>query len=343
MDAPADFSKKNRVVSRLAPSPTGALHLGNIRTFLWAWLSARAQNGRVIMRVEDLDSPRVKPGLNEKILDDLRWLGFDWDEGPDLGSPSAAAPNPYIQTQRREYYAQIHQRLLSRDAIYPCVCTRGDIAASQSAPHEGESQGGAGEGEGELRYPGLCLGRFKNVEEARAAGGREPAWRLKTAPGSVRFDDLLRGPQSFDVSAEVGDFVVAKGVNNPAYQLAVVADDIAMGVTEVVRGDDLLSSTARQLLIYRLLKAAPPVYGHVPLVVGPDGKRLAKRHGDARVASFREQGHNPRRIIATLARWSGLNCGDEATPAELIPAWSWKKVSRERVVLTPEKLAEINK
>ncbi len=313
---------RNPIVARLAPSPTGALHLGNIRTFMWAWLSARAQGGRVLMRIEDLETPRVKPGVAEKMLDDLRWLGFDWD-----GEFS-------VQTERRAYYAEIFERLRALDAIYPCVCTRGEmLAAAQGAPHEDDH---------ELRYPGTCRARGEaELRERIAQTGRDPAWRLKTEPGAIEFDDLLAGFQRIDPNAEVGDFIVARAPDNPAYQLAVVADDIASGVTEVVRGDDLIPSTARQISIYRLLNEVPPRHGHVPLVVGPDGKRLAKRHGDARIATFRAQGVRPERIVGTLARWSGLINENDATLRDLSACWSWKKAARERVVLTPEKLAEI--
>jgi glutamyl-tRNA synthetase len=321
------------MIARLAPSPTGALHLGNVRTFLWAWLSARAQGGKIIMRVEDLDTPRVKnnPQITERMLDDLLWLGLDWDEGPRAVGTSSAAQ--YVQSNRRDYYREIHQKLLDADAIYPCVCTRGDITAAQSAPHEGEH---------ELHYPNLCRDKFNDAAHAEKQSGRVPAWRLKVAQGIIEYEDLLYGPQRIDVQSTVGDFVIAKASDNPAYQLAVVADDIAMGVTEVVRGDDLIPSTARQLLLYRLLKAAPPKFGHVPLVVGTDGMRLAKRHGDARIASFREQGVRPERIIGILARWSGLKSGLDAMPSDLIKCWSWDKVTKERIVLTPQKLAEIS-
>ncbi|HEY3324905.1 MAG TPA: tRNA glutamyl-Q(34) synthetase GluQRS [Planctomycetota bacterium] len=315
------------VVSRLAPSPTGSLHIGNVRTFLWAWLSARAQGGRVILRVEDLDTPRVKPGVIEKMLDDLRWLGLDWDNGPGV-----TTHENFVQSQRREHYQRVHARLLAENAIYPCVCTRAELAAAQSAPHEGDV---------EPRYSGTCRERFRSGAHAQESSGRAPAWRVKVAPGVVSFDDLLFGKQEIDVHGSVGDFVVAKAPDNPAYQLAVVADDIAMNVTEVVRGDDLIPSTGRQILLYRLLGAPIPRYGHVPLVVGTDGKRLAKRHGDARIATLRATGVDPRHLVATLARWSGLECAARATPAELLSAWSWQKVSRERIVLTAEKLREL--
>lgn len=293
-------------VGRLAPSPTGVLHLGNVRTFLWAWLSARAQGGRVLLRVEDLETP-ARPGVTERMIDDLRWLGFDWDGDIE------------VQSRRRDYYRKIHSTLAGK--IYPCRCSRAEVAAAQAAPHEGDL---------EPRYPGTCRGGI-DVPPL--------CWRLRVEPGEVRFDDLLFGPQAVDVAAGIGDPVVFKSPEQPAYQLAVVVDDLAQGVTEVVRGDDLIPSTARQILVYRALGYPPPVHGHVPLVVGPDGRRLAKRHGDARISSFRDGGAKPERIIGVLAAWSGLGDGD-ATPACLLPRWSWSRVSRERIVLTPERLRE---
>ncbi len=297
------------LIGRLAPSPTGVLHIGNVRTFLWAWLSVRSRGGRVLLRIEDIDTPRVKEGLVEKMLDDLRWLGLDWDG------------DVVLQSARRDLYRAAFERLRSR--LYPCRCTRADIAAAQSAPNEGDI---------ELRYPGTCFGRTIAPEEI-------VAWRFRVDPGPVSFSDACFGPQAVDVSAGVGDFVAAKNPEQPAYQLAVVVDDLDQGVTEVVRGDDLISSTARQLLLLRALGAAPPVYGHVPLVVGPDGKRLAKRHGDARLSSLRERGVRPERIIGLLAESSGLGAGD-ARPADLLARWSWDRVPRERLTLAPERLAQ---
>ena len=295
------------IVGRLAPSPTGSLHLGNARTFLWAWLSARAQGGRVLLRIEDLDTPRVKPGAVEAIEEDLHWLGLDWD-GP-----------VEVQSRRRDHYVKVFERM--KPSIYPCGCTRADLAAAASAPNEGDS---------ELRYPGTCRNR---------APDKVVAWRLKVAPGTVAFDDRLSGRHEIDVAATVGDFVVAKSPEQPAYQLDVAADDIDQGVTEVVRGDDLIPSTARQLLVYRALGAEPPAYGHAPLVVGTDGKRLAKRHGESRIAALRRSGVPAGRVVATLARWSGLPPLER--PSELLPHWSWAKLSRDRVILTREKLNEL--
>jgi glutamyl-tRNA synthetase len=295
------------VVGRLAPSPTGSLHLGNVRTFLWAWLSARSRAGKVLLRIEDLDTPRVKPGVVERMIDDLAWLGLDWD-----GEIA-------VQSARRDYYREVHGRLGT--SLYPCRCTRADVTAAPSAPHEGEA---------EPRYPGTC----------RNYAGPAVCWRFRVEPGPVRFEDRLFGPQSIDVAGTVGDFVAAKAPDRPAYQLAVVADDVAQGITEVVRGDDLIPSTARQILIYRALGAVPPAWAHVPLVVGPDGKRLAKRHGDARIATLRERGVRPERIIGAVAEWSGLGAGD-ARPGDLLGRWSWERVSRRRVILTPELLRSV--
>ncbi|MBI2898695.1 MAG: tRNA glutamyl-Q(34) synthetase GluQRS [Planctomycetes bacterium] len=287
------------VVGRLAPSPTGSLHLGNVRTFLWAWLSARSQGGRVILRIEDLETNRVKPGACERLVEELAWLGFDWDEGP------------VRQTERRDRYRALFPKL---DA-YPCACSRADL--EQAAPHEGDA---------EPRYPGTC--REHPPPVARS-------WRFRVEPGVLAFDDLLSGRHEIDVAGTVGDFVVAKSPDDPAYQFAVVADDIAMGVTEVVRGDDLIPSTARQILLYRKLGAPVPAYGHVPLVVGPDGKRLAKRHGDGRISTYRARGVAPERVIGAVARWSGFDV-TAARPADLVGRWSWDR-PRERVVLTPDR------
>ena len=305
---------------RLAPSPTGALHLGNAKTFLLAWLSVRARGGTVVLRIEDLDGPRVKEGAAERAIEDLRWLGLDWDEGPDCGGECG----PYVQTERRIWYDAALERLRAAGLVYPCVCTRSDIERAASAPHPGE--------EGP-RYPGSCRDRFANEAAARTATGRDPALRFRVEPGEVAFDDLFHGRLAIDVAGQVGDFVVRKGSGTAAYQLAVVVDDAAMGITEVVRGDDLLASTPRQLLLFRALGLPPPSFRHIPLVVGPDGLRLAKRHGDTRVATFRELGVRPEKLVGLLAGWSGLvPPGTECLPSDLVASFDWQLVSRERIV-----------
>jgi glutamyl-tRNA synthetase len=312
---------------RLAPSPTGALHLGNARTFLAAWLRARQSRGAVILRVEDIDGPRVKPGASEALLEDLRWLGLDWDEGPDVGGPFA----PYVQTERRSRYEEAIRSLLARGLAYACICTRKEVEGAASAPHGPEG----------ARYPGTCRGRFPGgPEEAARASGRPAAVRLLVAPGEVAFEDAFAGPRAFDVSLETGDFVVGKGTGDAAYQLAVVLDDAAMDVREVVRGDDLLPSTARQLLLYRALglEARIPRFCHLPLVVGPDGRRLAKRHGDSTIARYRRAGVRAERIVALLARWLGIEAGDAATPRGLVGALDLARVPRGPLLFDPATL-----
>ena len=310
---------------RLAPSPTGALHLGNVRTFMVAWLSARGAGGRVVLRIEDLDHPKNKPWAAGQAVEDLRWLGFDWDEGPDVGGPHA----PYRQTERKERYAAALETLKAKGLAYPCVCTRRDVENGQSAPHAGEM----------MRYEGRCRGRFPDFASARAAAqGRTPAWRfLAEGQPPVSFVDGYAGQQVHDVAATCGDFVLARDEFGAGYMLAVVVDDAAMGVTEVVRGDDLLEATAPQLLVARALGLPAPRYVHVPLVVGPDGRRLAKRHGDTRVAAFREAGVPARRIIGLLAWTCGwAERGEELSLADLLPRFNLESIPRPPCVLSED-------
>jgi glutamyl-tRNA synthetase len=311
---------------RLAPSPTGALHLGNARTFLIAWLRVRSQSGTLVMRMEDLDHPKHKPGAEAAALDDLRWLGFDWDEGPDLGGPYA----PYTQTERKACYAQALEVLRAKGLVYPCVCTRRDVETGQSAPHAEEG----------LYYPGTCRGRFQDYASACRAlpEGRLPAWRFRVAEGeTVRYKDVFRGAYAQEVSALSGDFVLARDPQGAGYMLAVVADDAAMGITEVVRGDDLLSATPRQLLLYRALGLQPPAFLHVPLVVSEEGRRLAKRHGDTRIGALREAGLPPEKIIGLLAWWCGwADWGESLTLRELLPRFDLRTLPHAPAVLTPQ-------
>jgi glutamyl-tRNA synthetase len=317
---------------RFAPSPTGPLHLGNARTALLSWLAARAAGGRYVMRVEDLDGPRVRAGQEARILDELRWLGLDWDEGPDVGGPVG----PYRQSERLPRYAAALERLRAAGLVYPCSCSRAEIATAAQAPH--------GPGDEGPRYPGTCRALGAG-EAARRAGGRSPAWRFRVPEGTVvEFEDGVHGHRRHDVAAEAGDFVVARADGVPAYQLAVVVDDAAMGVTEVVRGDDLLPSTARQLLLYRALGLPPPRFAHVPLVAGEDGARLAKRHGALSLGELREQGVDPRAVIGLLAALSGLGPpGGRAAPQQLLAGFSLARVLRGAARLGVAALADLHR
>jgi glutamyl-tRNA synthetase len=312
-------SSTGLVRGRLAPSPTGAQHIGNARTYLIAWLSARARGGRVLLRVEDIDSPRVKPGAARQLLEDLRWLGLDWDE------------EPVTQTERLPLYEAALRRLQAEERVYPCTCTRSDVERAASAPHA-EHEGGT--------YPGTCSGR--RVADAASLGDRPFCWRFRVSAENVAFEDGFRGPMGVEMCGPRDDFVVWKSVGSPAYQLAVVVDDADLGVTEVVRGDDLIPSTPRQLLLYRALDREPPVFTHVPLVVGPDGRRLAKRHGDTRLSALKAAGVRPEILVGLLA-WS---CGwIDAIRAvgvrELLPLFRREAIPPGPFVLTPEFLRGI--
>jgi glutamyl-tRNA synthetase len=280
------------IVGRLAPSPTGGLHVGHARTFLAAWLAARAEGGRVILRIEDIDASRVRPEASQGAIDDLRWLGLDWDEGPDIGGPSG----PYVQTQRRVVHEATLERLKAEDRVYPCTCTRAEVARAASAPHE--------EDEGPT-YPGTCSGR--SPADAERLGDRPFAWRFRVPCGIVAWTDLFQGAQALDPAAVGGDFIVARNLLGPAYQIAVVHDDAAMGANQVIRGRDLATSTPRQILLYQALGWPVPIFGHIPLVVGPDGRRLAKRDGSIKLAALRSEGINPRKLIGWLAKSLGMS------------------------------------
>lgn len=302
---------------RLAPSPTGAQHVGNARTYLIAWLSARSQGGRVLLRVEDIDVWRNKPGAVEQLAADLGWLGLDWDG------------EPVQQSHRLAEHTAALEHLKRLELVYPCTCSRTDIQNAASAPHL--------EHEGPT-YPGTCAHRKAADADALTVPF---AWRFRVTD-SPAFVDRFVGPQQIDLNMAQGDFVVWRAVNVPAYQLAVVVDDAAGGVTEVIRGDDLITSTPRQLLLYRALGLPAPAFAHVPLVIGEDGRRLAKRHGDTRLSAMREAGVRPEALVGLLAHSCGwVDRPDPIPAADLVPLFRLDAIPREPFVLTDAALRAI--
>lgn len=302
--------------TRLAPSPTGALHLGNARTFLLNWAVARQFGWQIVLRIEDLDGPRIKPGADEEAIDILRWLGLDWDEGP------------YYQRHNLTPYQAALQQLAAQGDIYPCRCTRREIeAAALSAPHADEH---------ELRYPGTCRPAEVTPLDYNQFQGAAVAWRFRAPSGMTTFVDQFVGTHAHDVQATSGDFLVATKEGLPSYQLAVVVDDARQDIDRIVRGDDLLASTHRQLMLRdRLGRTLLPEYYHVPLVVGPDGRRLAKRHGDTRIASYRAAGVKPERILGLLAKWCGLELGPRGSAHDFVAAVQLDRIPKQPIVMTP--------
>ncbi|MGB8889555.1 MAG: tRNA glutamyl-Q(34) synthetase GluQRS [Candidatus Korobacteraceae bacterium] len=268
---------------RLAPSPTGLLHLGHACTFWTAYQRSRQQDGTLIFRNEDLDPQRSKPEFARAMIEDLRWLGICWQEGPDIGGPFA----PYEQSWRREIYLETWSKLRDGGFLYPCTCSRKDLATSAGAPNEGDD---------EPLYPGRC--RDKIGDAARYVSPVGVNWRFRVPDGEIiGFDDQRQGPQRFIAGHDFGDFVVWRRDDVPAYQLAVVADDAAMQVTEVVRGADLLKSTARQLLLIQALGLMTPNYYHCDLLRDEAGLRLAKRHHALSLRTLREHGYSPQDVL----------------------------------------------
>ncbi|MDB5353266.1 MAG: gltX2 [Planctomycetota bacterium] len=307
--------QENRtIVGRLAPSPTGGLHIGHARTFLVAWLAARSAGGRIILRIEDIDASRARPESIEASIADLRWLGLDWDEGPDVGGPNA----PYLQSMRKLNYQAALDRLKAQERVYPCTCSRAEIARASSAPHPGE--------EG-TSYLGTCA--YRRAADAESLSGRSFCWRFRVPFGQIWWDDLVRGMIAGAPHANGGDFIVGRSSGEPAYQLAVVCDDAAMGVNQVVRGDDLISSTPRQILLYLALGLPEPEFGHVPLVLDADGQRLAKRDGSIKLAALRDSGVDPGRLVAILANSCGLAVSRERIrPDALIQAFLFEGIPK---------------
>jgi glutamyl/glutaminyl-tRNA synthetase len=269
---------------RLAPSPTGLLHLGHARTFWTAQERARAHGGTLILRNEDIDSTRFKLEFVPQMIEDLRWFGFEWQEGPDC--PDKSGLGPYNQSERRSFYVAALEKLRAGGFVYPCTCSRKDIRDAASAPHSEDD---------EVIYPGTC--RDKNHSTLNAQRSTRFNWRFRVPDGeTISFTDGNCGEQIFVAGKDFGDFVVWRHDDVPAYQLACAVDDAAMGITEVVRGADLLLSTARQILLYRALGLTPPAFYHCALMLDEKGKRLAKRHDALSLRALRGQGKTPEEL-----------------------------------------------
>ncbi len=278
---------------RIAPSPTGPLHIGTARTALYNFLVARHAGGTFVLRLEDTDVARSSIGYERDILDGLHWLGLAWDEGPDVaGGPDRGAFGPYRQMQRLERYREATARLLAADAAYPCYCTPEELEAdrrAQEAAHEPP------------RYVGRCARLTREERSAREAEGRRPAIRFRVGEGTVRFTDLIRGEVEIDVANLGGDFVIVRADGTPLYHFSVVVDDAAMRITHVIRGEDHLSNTPKHILLYRALREPLPEFAHLPLILNPDGTKMSKRKSQTAVDDYRAEGFVPEALVNYLA------------------------------------------
>ena len=319
---------------RFAPSPTGYLHVGGARTALFNWLFARRHGGSFVLRIEDTDVERSSAEMVDGILDGLRWLGLDWDEGPGVGGPHA----PYFQSERQGRYRAMADRLLASRAAYFCYCTPDEIKARREA---GEKAGGA------WKYDRVCLALTADQIASNERSGKPRAVRVdvsRVPGGAVRFDDLVHGPIAFDAET-IEDFVILRSDGHPTYHLSVVADDVEMGMTHVVRGDDHISNTPKQVILYEALGATVPKFAHVPLILGPDKKRLSKRHGATSVTEYAHRGYLPEAMMNFLALlgWSP-GAGDQElfTRDGLVAVFALEGISGGNAVFNPEKLDWFN-
>ena len=299
------------VCGRFAPSPSGRMHLGNLWSSLLAWLAARSAGGRVVLRLEDLDPDRCTQAWCDQVMRDYEWLGLTWDN------------EPVYQSRRTELYHEAFAQLEGRGLLYPCYCTRAERLAA-SAPHRSD---------GAAVYDGRCR-RLSPQERDQLARTRRPAWRAAVPQDTISFDDRIQGPFAQNLARDCGDFILRRSDGVYAYQLAVVVDDAFMGVTQVVRGDDLLSSTPRQLWLQERLGLPHPEYGHLPLLLAPDGRRLAKRDRDLELGRLQESYTAPE-LVGLLARAAGLlDRPEPVTPRELLPLFAWEKLPRQDLTLS---------
>jgi glutamyl-tRNA synthetase len=324
---------------RFAPSPTGYLHVGGARTALFNWLFARRHGGVFVLRIEDTDVERSSAEMVDGILEGMRWLGLDWDEGPKIGGPHA----PYFQSERRDRYTAFVEQLVAAGYAYYCYCTPEELRAKREAaagPHRTDSTDESGTA---WKYDRTCCALTPSVVRAREAAKTPRAVRFKVPEGTMRFDDLVHGPIEFD-GANVEDFVLLRSDGHPTYQLSVVVDDIDMAITHVVRGDDHISNTPKQILLYQAAGAEVPRFAHVPLILGPDKKRLSKRHGATSVTEYERQGYLPEAMFNFLALlgWSPGDDRELFTRDELVQAFALEGISGGNAVFNPEKLDWFN-
>jgi glutamyl-tRNA synthetase len=315
---------------RFAPSPTGYLHVGGARTALFNWLYARRTGGVFVLRIEDTDAERSSDAMVDGILDGLRWLGLDWDEGPKIGGEHG----PYFQSQRFDRHRAVAAQLVGGGYAYYCYCTPAEIKAKRDAAE----QAGGG-----WKYDRTCCALTADQVAEREAAHTARAIRFRVPDGITRFDDLVHGPIEFD-HANIEDFVIVRSDGLPTYQLSVVCDDVDMRISEVVRGDDHISNTPKQILLYRAIGAPLPRFAHVPLILGPDKKRLSKRHGATSVIEYERQGYLPEAMFNFLALlgWSPGDDRELFTRDELVQAFALEGISGGNAVFNPEKLDWFN-
>lgn len=315
---------------RFAPSPTGELHVGNARTSLFNWLFARHYGGTFVLRIEDTDQERTSRTFENNLLEDLKWLGINWDEGPDVGG----GYGPYHQIERLDIYKEQLARLKEADLIYPCYCTEEELDAERKSLLSRHLA---------PRYMGKCRRLTEEGRRKLENQGRKPAWRFRIGPGFVTFNDLIRGAMKFDAEA-IGDFIIVRSSGIPAYNFAVVIDDHLMAITHVIRGEDHLSNTAMQLLLYKALNFEPPGFAHHALILGKDRAKLSKRHGSVAVREFREKGILPEALINYLALLGGsIGEGREVCSIdEIIGSFSLDQAGKSGAVFDEDKLKWMN-
>ncbi|MCL5774421.1 MAG: glutamate--tRNA ligase [Firmicutes bacterium] len=323
------MSEKIRV--RFAPSPTGYLHIGGARTALFNWLFARKAKGIFVLRIEDTDIDRSTLESEEKILEDMKWLGMDWDEGPDTGGPFG----PYRQSERLNSYLESVRKLIDEGRAYPCYCTEEELKAKRE---ESLSQHRT------PRYDGKCRNLSKEEIKKLEAGGRKPAIRFKIKEGQIIIDDMVKGKVSFKGEEVSGDFIILKSDGTPSYNFAVVVDDVTMGITHVIRGDEHLNNTPRQMMLYEALGFSLPSFGHLSMILAPDHTKLSKRHGTTAVGEFREKGYLPQAILNYIALLGWAPHGEQEffSLEELVENFSLDRVALNAAVFDITKLKWMN-